>query len=128
MMKYSLKQIINSNKTILFDIALILLLGLLPLTWFKKNLLIYGTDFSFPLVKPLEVLNNYFYAWNNLNAPGTTAVANFPQIPFLIFVSALNSIGLSLIAIEKIYFVIYLTVSGLSMYYLTTVLMKGEKR
>src|SRR3990172_6316169 len=112
MMKYSLKQIINSNKTILFDIDLILLLGLLPLTWFKKNLLIYGTDFSFPLVKPLEVLNNYFYAWNNLNAPGTTAVANFTQIPFYMLIAFLNYLGLSLVAIEKIYFVIFFSSFG----------------
>src|SRR3972149_12268440 len=116
MMKYSLKQLINSNKNTLFDIALILLLGLLPLTWFKKNLLIYGTDFSFPLIKPLEVLNNYFYAWNSSTAPGATSLANFTQIPFYAIIVFLNYLGFSLLTIEKIYFVIFFTSFGLSMY------------
>src|SRR3990170_4225934 len=123
-----LKELLGSKRDTVLDIVVILLIGLLPLTWFKKNLLIYGTDFAFPLVAPTKVLSYYFFAWNSLNAPGAPATANFTQILYQVFLAIPDYFGLSLVTIEKLYFVISFAVSGLSMYYLTSVLIKGEKR
>jgi len=124
-MRTGIKQFVTSHRAVIFDLAMILLLGLLPLTWFKGNLLISHRDFSFP--PALRNFRHLFYIWDS-SSLGVANSQKFAHIPCMAFMAFLSIIGIPLVVIEKIYFVVLFTSSGLSMYYLTSTLIEGKKK
>ena len=122
-----IKEGVTKHRSLLVDLLIILLLGTLSFGWFQEGMLINGEDFDFPLY-PRETLRNYFYIWNpNISLGGTLELA-IPQIPYQFFLALLSFFGLSPQAIERILFFTIFVVFGLSMYYLCSVLFKGEKK
>ena len=103
-------------------VGLIILLGLLPLTWFRGQNLISGGDFGMPLDwgKYRRVMGCTWDETISLGSPDFRQVALL--IPYGLLGAGLESVGFSLVAIEKIFFVVWFAGAGLSFYYLTGVL------
>jgi len=104
---------IKSHRFTIANLVLILLVGMLPITWFTGGLLINRGDFDFSLSPKTE---HFFYAWESL-PPGVENTRHFAEIPYRSLIAFLGSKGISLVTLEKIYFVILFAMTGLSMYY-----------
>lgn len=113
---------------VIFDVALLLLIGLIPLLWFQGNLLINGADLEFP-VTPVDNFYRRRYLWDDRLYTGwdqsQEAPHLFPYYPLLAF---LEILGFSLVEIEMIWFVIIFTLPALSMYYLVSYLSEPKIR
>jgi|GEM_PF-6361190 hypothetical protein len=108
------KRFLVSNKTLI----IIFLLGLTPLLWFKKDLLIAGGD-DFELLNPAAFTKYFLYVWNVklLNAGG--AILSVPRlIPELLLWSGLRSIDVSNLLIERFWAVCLFLLPGVTLYIL----------
>ena len=113
---------LSRNKVLLF----ILLMGLTPLIWFKEGLLITGGDFPIPL-DPVGTLKASLYAWYPYVFCGEPNAQQFLIVPWFGFWALFKSIGLSLLTINKLWFIFVFMLAGLSMYYLVSVVFEKEK-
>lgn len=98
-------------------LLLIIVLGFVPLLWFRKDLLIAGGD-AYGLLNPGAFADSFIYTWNNRipNAGGVILAA--PKlIPMVYFWNVLQHLGLSLVMIERIWIVLLFVLPGFSMYY-----------
>jgi len=113
-----------------WPIILIFLLSLIPLLWFKNNLILAGGDESI-LINPGAMLKSTFYAWNPVynggNPTGDYQGSVAHLFPFVLFWATLAKLGLSLVVIEKLWFISVWFISGLGIYFLVkTVFGKKE--
>ncbi|MDP7525250.1 MAG: hypothetical protein QF713_02805, partial [Dehalococcoidales bacterium] len=120
-----LKHNISLHGSTLIDLLLIMLVGLLAITWFRGDFLILAGDFDF-YPEWHETFFRTFFSWD----PDGLATANTQVLPALIpyeiFRSfSLGLLGLSPVVAEKILFYLCFTLSGFSMYYLVRV--TGER-
>ena len=108
----------------LFDLSLIFLIGLLPLTWFH-GFLINSSDFAFPLDR-----YSYFAAtltwWDGRYSTGIANPLQFPNLLFGAFSAFTEYVGLPLINFEQLLFCVWFAGSGLSAYLLCRVLGLGR--
>ena len=112
------------RKEIVIDIILLLLLALLSLSWFKGNNLINGGDFGMPF-DWVHFFKTMFSVW--MEAYGDAAPRGVAQIfPYASFGALMQTLGFSLVFIEKVFFYFWFVGGGLSMYFLCSVL--GMKR
>ena len=91
------------NKTHLFDIFLICLIGTLAISWFRGDFLINGGTFGLPLDRA-----KYFYAtisiWDS-TALGYNSPRQLPGLmPYSFFSIFTSIIGLSVSSYEKLLF------------------------
>jgi hypothetical protein len=113
-----MKQNILTQKKY-FDIFLIIILGLTPLLWFKSGYLIAGAEFEVPL-NPIDNFQRLSYIWDDRivgghdNAQWTALI-----FPYAFFWYIFKILGFSVIAIEKLWFILLFVLPGLSMYYLS---------
>ena len=97
------------------------------LTWFRDGHLISSLDFAFPLDRAKE-FHRDLYIWDELYGLGRVGAQSMSYfIPYGLFLGLTQVLGLSLLATEKILFYIWFTGSGLSMYYLVSVVMEGRR-
>lgn len=117
-----LKRFISQNKGLL----IILLLGLTPLIWFRDGRLIAGGDFGIPLnsLGDLRIKLFTWYEQISLGQPNFSLVDIFPKLSFWAFFKFL---GLSLINVERLWFIFVFLLPGLSMYYLASLVLKGKE-
>jgi len=109
-----------------FPILVILLIGLLSITWFKGNFIIKSGDSLFGL-SPNYQLKIDSYMWYPIGGIQTVQIP-FVSYPYLLFMAFLQNIGLSLVTSEKILFYLLFTASGLSMYYIITVVLAHKEQ
>jgi hypothetical protein len=123
-------MILNKKLKPYSDYILIFLLSTLVLFWFRDESIILGGDsgHDFPLY-PINNLLNKAYVWTGSNG-GVVDLTSSPRLPFYVFFALFDALGLSLPSIEKIFFVFTRSLTGFSMYYLTSLLTesKPEKR
>ncbi|MFZ5799976.1 MAG: alpha-(1-_3)-arabinofuranosyltransferase domain-containing protein [Candidatus Omnitrophota bacterium] len=106
----------------LSDLWLMLGVGLTPLLWFRPGYMINGSDTEYPL-NPIKWFWEGFFVWNNNINGGGDYYAYAPAGIFFHSLQALlQFLGFSLIANEKIFFVFWFFLSGLSIYFLMAVL------
>lgn len=105
----------NSKKTFI-TIAYVFLLGLIPLLWFKGNL-ITGTDVNFSPF-PSERLQQRLYTWEYIVQTGVPKAHNILTLPYIATSGILAQINSDVVTVEKLTFVIWFSLSGLSMLYL----------
>ena len=118
---------INKRKNTIISIAIILLVALISLVWFGGNYMLIGTDLIFPSNRIPTFLKT-FSIWDpsSLGSADPRMLGwSFPNGAFLAFSAV---IGLSLVGAEKLWFYLLFAFSGLSMYYLTTVITKNKNR
>ena len=107
-------------------LIIILILGFLPLTWFKDGLFIAGGDNHW-LLDPRPLFYDSLYTWSNLKSAGAInfTVGHIFPLPFIWVL--LKSFGLSLLVIERIWAVIFFATPAISIYYLVTRLFSNSK-
>ena len=121
----SLRHHFLKHKGTIIAFIIICFVGLISLTWFRGNYLISGIDFSMPFDRIKSFTTN-FYTWDPQSigfANPRTIASTFPVYVYFAFSEV---IGLSLVNAEKILFYGIITISGFSMYYLTTILLKTK--
>ena len=114
------------NKTTL-SIIIIMLLGLLSLTWFRGNFLIDNFDIDLPLNASQGIFRTLF-TWDANSALGSyNPLIAASIVPFQLLWVSLNKL-LPIIDAEKVLFYLLFTGSGISMFFLTLVVTKGRFR
>ena len=114
----------NQVTFIIINVLIIIILGLVPLLWFKDNQLIKSEDLSIPL--SLSEWRSYLYSWFNQRATGTYPIDNFAALFFLFMPAFLQKIGLSILSAQKIQFIFWFMLSGFSIYYLLASFERGK--
>lgn len=124
MIKNNLKKIFaRINRK--FDVLLLLLLGLLPLTWFRGKI-IAGGDFTFPIADPEVLLKESISMWNPTLALGIRS-STFRLLPYTLTNCLLRKIGFNAMHMDILLFVFWFTGAGLSTYCLIMTIFKGER-
>lgn len=104
------------------DIILICIIGLLSILWFQGDHLIARFDFWFP-DDGIQILSEIIYTWQSSGSFGTSNFKGLASITYGFYLLITeNIIDLSAVNAEKIFFYIIFTSSGLSMYYLSSVI------
>ncbi|MDD5668390.1 MAG: hypothetical protein PHS26_13965, partial [Actinomycetota bacterium] len=108
-----------------FDVILISLAGLLPLTWFR-GALIAGWDLPWPIGDPQYLMKASMSTWN----PSVCLGAPDPSFRVGVYLAGnlgLDGIGLSGQGAEMLWFVLLFAGTGLSAYALIRVLYPGHR-
>lgn len=108
-------------------IIILIVLSLLPLTWFHKDLIISGGDFGFPLMINDYYVKDHFSVWYKELGMGVSNTRSISVLPFMLIIWLFSKIGISLQIIEKIIFFLLFLFSGLGTYFLTSSLFKNKK-
>lgn len=101
-------------------------MGLVPLVWFKDGLLITGGDFPIPL-DPVGTFKSYLHIWFPYVYGGVPNTQQFMLIPWFGFWAFFKALGFSLLTVNKLWFIFIYITTGLSMYYLVSVVFNKEK-
>lgn len=105
----------NKHFKVLIEIAFILLIGLIPLFWFRGNQVFLGHD-SGLTISPLTHFFDRLYLWTHRYGLGHDQTYALPGF-FIHGLEALVSyLGFSLQANQKIIFIFWFLLPGLSMY------------
>lgn len=113
----------------LLEVVIVVLLGLTPLLWFKEGLPINGADLEFP-VRPVDNFRRRKYVWDDRRCAGWDQSAEYvPHLfPYYLVSEFLARLGVSVVDIERLWFVFIFALPGLSMYYLVSSLVEPYGR
>ncbi len=104
--------------TYFFEVVFILIVGLIPLLWYKDGFLAFGHDMGFPL-SPIDNFLDRLYTWTDRLGPfGSNAVQVLPGVFIHGFEALLSYFGLSLVVVQKITYIFWFVLPGITMYIL----------
>ncbi len=103
----------------------IVFVGLLSISWFYGNFLISSVDFNMPVNRIQYFIANFF-TWDSRTLGSFNPRILALTVPLGTFFAFSEIAGLSIVTTEKILFYCVFTISGLSMYYLTTNLLSSN--
>ena len=106
-------------------VVYVLLLGLIPLLWFRGDKLITGTDVNFPPF-PRDRLEERFYTWHPYLFAGAERSTNIGSQTYTSTPGLLSYIIDDVVTIEKLTFVLWFTLTGFSISYLLGTLFKNR--
>jgi hypothetical protein len=112
-------------RSIIIDLLIIGLIGLLSISWFRGDYLIAAGDFSMPLDR-IKSFNANFYMWDLRSLGDANPRILALTVPVWAYFAFAEAIGLSVVSTEIFLFYFVFTLSGLSMYYLTTTLLSNK--
>lgn len=115
----------SKKENILFFI-LTVILGLTPLLWFRRGMLIISNDMRLPY--SYEKWSQLFYVWNKQLGTGAERILDTCLIIFQALPALLQKYGLDIINTEKISFIFWFMLSGIAMYYMVNKLTRGKYR
>ena len=113
-------------KITLLGVLGIFFLSLTPLLWFKPGAIITGTDLDFPLF-PEERFEERIYTWFPKILGGTDRSNNVSSLPYITTSYIFHLLGFDLIAVQKLTFIFWYFLVGLSMYFLASIIFSKEK-
>jgi len=115
------------KEKILFPISILLIsIILVCFFWFRGGYLIAGSDFC-PPFNPIDAIKNELSVWS-ASSGGSQAFLSPSKISGLfLFWSLFKLLGLSLLTIEKLWFIFLLFSAGVFMYYLLKIILPSEK-
>jgi len=112
-----------SKKATLLDCSLILLMGMVPLLWFMKDAFIISADFTLPFTFT-RWFDEYFHMWNHhLGAGISYRLIESSHFFFLIQI-LFQALGLDLLETQRLVFVFWFLLPGLSFYILARYLFR----
>jgi len=118
MVKMKVLPRIREEKTIIADLLLIAIIALFSIGWFRGNNLIKTGDDIFP-INPQSTLQSVLYIWVHSESTGSVwNTFRLSFLPFVLFLTALQKIGIDVITSEKIFYYISFTLSGIFTYLL----------
>ena len=98
------------------EILLLLIVGLIPLLWYKSGYIGLGHDMGFPLA-PVEHFLDRLYTWTDRLGPfGSNSVQVLPGVFIHGLEALLSVIGFSLLSVQKTTFVFWFVLPGITMY------------
>jgi hypothetical protein len=100
---------------ILADCAILCVVGLAPALWFQEGSLLISEDLNVP--KTFEILDRYFYAWDDSINLGVAPFDYFQAIFFFFFQTLISALDFSLQTTQKLLFIFWFAAPGLSFYY-----------
>ena len=112
-----------SIKSTLLDLGFIILLGLTPLLWFHSDFIINSEDMV--LHPDLEEWRNIFYVWNEQVSVGTNYILTVPAVIFQTITALPQILGATAVQSQRILFVIWFTLPGLTMYWMMREFVRG---
>jgi len=107
------------KRAILVEIIFIFLLSLTPLLWFRPGEMMVGHDNVFPL-EPKSFLKARLYTWTEKQGFGDDQSLIMGTIPIHLIDALPNILGFSLINTQKIVYVFWFFLIGLSAYVLAS--------
>ncbi|MCL5439131.1 MAG: alpha-(1-_3)-arabinofuranosyltransferase family protein [Patescibacteria group bacterium] len=114
------------KKKTLFEFIIIFILGLIPLLWFHGDQIILGHDSGLTLF-PISHFTDRLYAWTQRIGFGNDQTYAIPGF-FIHGLDALvSSLGFKLQSVQKIVFIFWFVLPGLTMYYFASSLSKKLK-
>jgi len=122
-----IRKFFRVHKNVVLDLAIIAIVGLISLTWFRGDFLIDTGDFDFPLDRVKSLVKS-LYLWNDNVSFGIMDSRIMAGIPYQTFFAISEIIGLSLVTTEKILIYMCFTYAGITMYYLSFTLTKGDNK
>ena len=111
---------------VLINVILVLLLSLIPLTWYKNEALIVIPERHIPL-NPLGDFQRSLFLWD-WSCGGRYSRQLFLKLPYLTLLALGRIIGMSPVTIQKLSYISFFALAGLSMIYLIYAIIKDERR
>lgn len=105
------------------ELIVILLLGLTPLLWFHGNQVILGHDSGLTL-SPISHFLDRLYAWTERFGFGNDQTYAIPGVFIHGLEALIASFGFNLQSVQKIVFVFWFLLPGLTMYYFSSKIAK----
>jgi len=121
-----MKTYIRQRIHLIFELAAIALLSLIPLIWFKPGYVIIGFDSGYPL-DFITYFQQRIHTWLGTQVFGLDTTLWLGQLPFIAIPALLQHLGLSLADIQKCIFVFWFLSMSLSIYALVHHLYKKPK-
>ena len=104
-------------------VLLIILVGVMPATWFLSGQPVSFFDEDLPL-PPFYNLETYLSAWYRLSPPGVFLIRPLATLLYMSYFVLLTNLGVSLFISQALYLVGCTLLAGLSMYYLFLTLFR----
>ncbi|MBA7655468.1 hypothetical protein ES703_63372 [subsurface metagenome] len=123
----NLKKIFLTHRKIIISISIILFLALISITWFRGNYLFSGADFTI-IPSGKDYFKNIFYLISDSNGGGYDVRTIAALSPMVLFVALSDFLGISLSITNKIWLYYLFVSSGISSFYLSTVIFKRKYR
>lgn len=111
------------KKQTIFELIIILLLGLTPLLWFKSDQVILGHDAGLTL-SPISHFVDRLYAWTERFGFGNDQTYAIPGFFIHGLEALIASFGFNLQSVQKLVFIFWFLLPGLTMYYFSSKIAK----
>lgn len=108
----------------LFDVLLLLLIGLIPYLWFPEGAMVTGHDAGYP-INIIETFKDRLYTWNTVESFGRDNTVNVGAIPIHAIEAGWHIAGLSLYDAQKMTFICWFWIILFSMYYFALTLRQS---
>lgn len=100
------------------EILLLLIVGLVPLLWYKSEYLGFGHDMGFPLA-PVDHFLDRLYTWTDRLGPfGSNSVQVLPGMFIHGLEALLSFVGFSVLMVQKMTYIFWFVLPGITMYIL----------
>lgn len=103
-------------QTYVFDVLLLLLIGLIPCIWFPQGAMVTGHDAGYP-INIIETFKDRLYTWNSVESLGRDNTVNLGAVPIHAIEAGWHMMGLSLYDAQKMTFICWFWAILFSMYY-----------
>ena len=126
-----MKEIFNNLKGKIwsyYPLILLLVLGLLPLIWFRGNYIINYGDQTLPFFPIYSLKTNIGYLWSHQYSIGLSSSRIIAGFFYTGFFALFEALGFSLIVTEKFFYCLLFFFSGVSMYYLSSVVFGNKNK
>lgn len=113
-----MKRFLSKFNIYYFEIIFLLVIGLTPLLWYKDGYIALGHDMGFPLA-PIDNFLDRLYTWSDRLGPfGSNTVQVLPGVFIHGLEALLFSFGFSLLVVQKITYIFWFVLPGITMYIL----------
>lgn len=119
---------LKSHKNVILVLMVILVLGAVPLRMFKGELVLYGGDSNFPLNARKALSFSLYTWWDSISTGIPNARSITAIVPFAAFAAFFEYLGFSTAVTQRLLFYLLSVSSGLSIYYLTSSIIKGNEK
>src|SRR3989344_3358830 len=100
------------------EILFLLIVGLVPLLWYKDGFIGFGHDMGFPLA-PVDHFLDRLYTWTNRLGPfGSDQIQVLPGFFIHSIEAILSTLGFSILSVQKITYIFWFVLPGITMYIL----------
>ena len=105
------------------DVILILVLGMVPLFWFREFVVLKTEDLMLP--PNWHEFGIFWFTWNDELGLGAERILDSGRFVTLVIAALLQAVGVSVVLAQAVQFVVWFTLPGLGMYWLMRAIVQG---